>query len=279
MKRIFIILFLSLLVSGAGIDDVYAAKSKSKSGSSKSGDSKKKQEKKQVTRPTGTSKVKKKDDKKKVETAAEKKKRLEAEKKAAELKNNTGTNTKSSLTRPTGSSTIKGKDGTSKNQTTTVPKLNASQKSAVDKKLSKHKALKGKTFKSKKEAETAYRKSLSNQTYDKEPDVMPDHVPRYREINGQRYETDFYNGRYGYRNSSGVFVVYDDDDFLVDALVLTALTTPRVQHVQTPQVVHVDRKPTNENDAKIVLYILLFIGFIVVAVIVGVIITKMKGGS
>lgn len=245
MKRIFIILFLSLLVSGVGIDDIYAAKSKAKSSS-----------KKKVTRPT-TSKIKKKEKKKEkpAETAEQKKKRL--------AKKNKKDTTKTSLTRPASSSVIKKGKNKTGTDSKTVQKLNPAQKSAVDKKLAKHKALKGKTFKSKKEAETAYRNSLASQKYDKRPDTRPDNIPNSYTHNGRRVDTDFYDGQYGVYTSPGIFRPYTATDFLIDAMVINALTTPRVQTVQTTPVV-VERPPTNENDSKITMYILIFLGFLII---------------
>jgi len=211
------------MITGIGFDEIYA-KSKTK-----------------VSRPTTKSVIKKKSKIpiKRVEKKPEKKK---------------------DLTRPKSSSTIKKKP--SKDQKP-VTKLTPTQKTAVDKKLAKHKALKGKTFKSKKDAETAYRKSLAEQKYDKKPEQRPEHIPESYEYNGRRVQTEFYGGRYGYYESPGVFRPYSTSDFVVDMLVINALTTPRTHTVYSSPIVR-DQKPTNENDVKITIMILFFI-FIIIA--------------
>ena len=273
MKRVFLILFLSFMVTGIGIgvDNVYAAKPKAKVKTSKP---------KTVVRSTTTSKIKKKDKKEKTETAEQKKKRLAEEKRKAELaKKNKD---KTSLERSKSSSIIKKNDKGKDKDGKTVLKLDPKQKSAVDKKLKRHKALKGKTFTSKKEAESAYRNSLATQKYDKRPDQRPDNVPDHYMHNGRRVETDYQDGQFGVYTSVGVFRPYGPTDFLIDALVINALTTPHVQTVpivQTTTPVVVERPPTNENDAKITRMILIFIGFLFICGIAVFLIIKMKKSS
>jgi hypothetical protein len=225
MKKTLLIFFLSLMVTGFGFDDIYAKSKK-------------------VTRPKTKSVIKKRE------------KKLT---KTVESKSNDQSS--SSVQRPTSSSIIKRSTDKSKK---TETKLTPVQKSAVDKKLAKHKALKGKKFKSKKEAEDAYRKSLASQKYDTRPQQRPDHVPEYYEHNGRRVQTEFYNGQYGYYASPGVFRPYTTKDFIVDMLVINALTTPRTAHVVSSTPVVRERRVTNENDVRITVIVLIFILILIV---------------
>jgi|GEM_PF-4312249 len=119
-----------------------------------------------------------------------------------------------SIERSKKSSTFKKKESTTKAVTT--------QKTGIDNKLSKKSATGKQTYKTKKEAQAAYRKSLPDNSYKVQPTVRPSHIPEYTTYNGVRTNTVFVNGRYGtYRNGS--FYAYDDDDFLVsDASMLAA---------------------------------------------------------
>lgn len=261
MKKTFLIFFLSLMITGIGSNDIYAKSKKVSRPKTKS--TIKKKEPAKIVKPKKRSTVPNKDlDRPSSPSVIKRKKEIPVKTAKPNEKDK-----KTNLNRPTSSSVIKKKDKK------TDTKLTPIQKNAVDKKLAKHTALKGKKFKSKKEAEDAYRKSLASQKYDTKPQQKPDHIPEYYEHNGRRIQTEFYNGSYGYYESPGIFRSYNTNDFIVDMLVINALTTPRSTHV-----VSSPRRETNENDVKITVIILIFF-LIIIGAGIGIFFFLKKQGS
>ena len=165
--------------------------------------------------------------------------------------------------------------------TTTKPAATtAKSTSTVDKVLNKKVASGKRTYSSKAEATTAYKKSLGENKFTTQPSTRPSYIPEYRMYNGTRVNTVFYNGHYGYRRD-GVFVVYDYDDYYYDdndlgsfmtGVAIGAAVSGGTHHPRT-----VVQRETNSNDVKIVLIVIfaLFAG-VVVAVILY---KKFSGGS
>ena len=165
------------------------------------------------------------------------------------------------------------------------PKGKITKKSTVDQKMAKKLAADKRTYKSKAEAETAYKQKMGENKYKTKPATRPNHIPETYSTGGQTYNTVFVGGQYGY-HVGGVFRPYTYTDYVVDRAMMVAagmwmyddITYHNGVASYHAPVVHttpVRSAPTNRNDVMIVLIV---IGAIVAVVVIGFIIANRNNG-
>ena len=173
--------------------------------------------------------------------------------------------------RPQSGSTFKSKKGQK-------PKGKVLKKSSVDQKLAKKMAANKQKFTSKKDAEEAYKKTLSQNKYTSEPSSRPSHIPQSYSSGGTTYQTVFVGGQYGY-HVGGVFRPYTYADYVVDRALLEAAGWWDYDHIHYHNgmasyhapVRTVRTAPTNASD---VLIVLIIIGSVVGIAVVAFMIAK-----